>query len=233
MSSLSINGYWSHSGGGYVNDGAAHVQLLYKPLFTFPFDSFTYSSDSLVASLVTHNGVVANMTDPQKLEVNTYVRRVAKSDPWLATRTPSRVKIETVWDNLTGITLLMGIQYNIVSLLKGKPKDSDFAPFINTTVDKLFALPVDSVMNFKFNIQGTWSATNNQRAMTVDFLGTSSNSLTINRSFSKNPDIINFITFFAIDRDGDIQGVGTPPVIQAEGANFTMTKATLIIDQLS
>jgi len=120
-----------------------------------------------------------------------------------------------------------------VNLLKGKPKDSDYAPFINDMSDRLFALPVDSTMNFKFNIYGTWSATNNQRAMTLDFLGTSNNSLTVNRAFVKNPDTINFITFFAIDRDGDIQGVGTPPVLTVYSANFTVTKAVLIIDQLS
>ncbi len=232
MSSTSIECYWSN-GGGFAHDGAAHMQLLFKPIFSFQFDMVSYSSNELVVSFLVLNGVTTSLTSAQKLEVNTYTRHVCKSDPWLSSRTPSRVKIETIWDNVTGITLLADTQYNIVTLLKGKPKDSSYAPFINDVSDRLFALPVDSVMNFKFNIYGTWSATNNQRSMTMDFLGTSNNSLTVNRAFVKNPDTINFITFFAIDRDGDIQGVGTPPVVTVLGANFTVTRAVLIIDQLS
>lgn len=231
MSSLSISLYWNS--GGYAKDGAAHMQLLYKPIFTFQFDILSYSSDSLFSSYRVLNGSTTALTSAEKLEVNTYTRRVCRSDPWLATRTPYRAKIETIWDNITGMTLVADTQYNIITLLKGKPKDSDYAPFINDVSDRLFALPVDSTMHFKFNIYGTWSSTNNQRSMVMDFLGTSNNSLTVNRAFVKNPDTINFITFFAIDRDGDIQGVGTPPVIATSGANFTVTRAVLIIDQLS
>lgn len=143
-----------------------------------------------------------------------------------------RQKSEVTW---SGISLVIptGSPINLVNALKAlTPSGGTLAPFFNTTDNKLHVFNQNMTVNFKLNLIGSWAGSTENRSMTLNFVGTTGNTLTYSRDSSVTSDNVSFRTFLSIDQDGNIATNGTELTIVSNGAAFTATQVLLIAEQL-
>ena len=89
-----------------------------------------------------------------------------------------RQKSEVTW---SGISLVIptGSPINLINVLKAlTPSGGTLAPFFNTTDNKLHVFNQNKTVNFKLNLIGSWAGSTENRSMTLNFVGTTGNTLT-------------------------------------------------------
>lgn len=160
------------------------------------------------------------------------------TDEWLiqtgtSTSVPAtRKKIEVLYSDVN--LVIPTTVSNLVALLKTlTPTSGSLSNFINTTSDKLNVYNDNSSVLFKINITGTWASSSQNRSMILNFTGTSGNTLTVTRVDNTSPDVVQFFTYFSIDKDGNIATNGSAPTIQSNGSVFTATSILLTIEQVT
>lgn len=144
----------------------------------------------------------------------------------------TRHKSEVFW---TGLNLVIpqDTPTNFINLMKSLvPTSGTLAPFFNTTDNKLHPFNESSTLNFKLNLKGTFSGSTSARSVTLDFVGTNGNSLTQNRSASVTDSTLSFVTFFSVDRNGNIATNGSVISIFASGSPFTVSEILLVAEQI-
>lgn len=143
-----------------------------------------------------------------------------------------RQKSEVTW---SGISLVIPTEspINLINALKAlTPSGGTLAPFFNITDNKLHVFNQNMTVNFKLNLIGSWAGSTENRSMTLNFVGTTGNTLTYSRDSSVTSDNVSFRTFLSIDQDGNIATNGTELTIVSNGAAFTATQVLLIAEQL-
>lgn len=143
-----------------------------------------------------------------------------------------RQKSEVTW---SGISLVIptGSPINLINALKAlTPSGGTLAPFFNITDNKLHVFNQNMTVNFKLNLIGSWAGSTENRSMTLNFVGTTGNTLTYSRDSSVTSDNVSFRTFLSIDQGGNIATNGTELTIVSNGAAFTATQVLLIAEQL-
>ncbi|QHJ79988.1 MAG: hypothetical protein [Bacteriophage sp.] len=121
---------------------------------------------------------------------------------------------------------------NLITILKAlTPTSGTFAPFFNTTSDKLFAFSEAKNLQFKLSIIGSYPGGTTNRSMQLTFNVATPDTLVVSRDSVTTTDNVLFNTFFSVDV-GDFLAVnGATMIIQANGAAFTATTIKLIATQ--
>ncbi|AIK68066.1 tail needle knob [Citrobacter phage IME-CF2] len=143
-----------------------------------------------------------------------------------------RKKSEVFW---TGLTLVVpeDTPTNLINLLKTiVPTTGTLEPFFKITDNKLHPFNEDATVQFKLNLKGTFTgAATAPRSVTLDFVGTQGNTLVLNRSQSVTTSTLSFVTFFSVDKNGNMATNGTAINIFASGSPFTLSEVLLVAEQ--
>lgn len=142
----------------------------------------------------------------------------------------TRKKSELVF---TGLSLAIPTTpANLVTLLKALTPDSGtFAPFFDTTNDKMVVFNENKTLNFKLVIAGAWSSGSLNRSMSVTFSGAVPDTLNEIRYPGTTIDNCTFPTFFSVDVGGFLATNGSTITIVSNGSTFTATTVKLIAEQ--
>lgn len=143
-----------------------------------------------------------------------------------------RRKSEVFW---TGLNLVVpeDTPTNFINLIKAiVPTSGTLEPFFKITDNKLHPFNEDTTVTFKLNLKGTFTgATTAQRSVSLDFVGTQGNTLTLNRSQSVTTSTLSFVTFFSVDKNGNMVTNGAAINIFASGSPFTLSEVLLVAEQ--
>lgn len=143
-----------------------------------------------------------------------------------------RKKSEVFW---TGLNLVVpeDTPTNLINLLKTiVPTTGTLEPFFKITDNKLHPFNEDATVQFKLNLKGTFTgAATAARSVTLDFVGTQGNTLVLNRSQSVTTSTLSFVTFFSVDKNGNMVTNGTAITIFASGSPFTLSEVLLVAEQ--
>lgn len=144
--------------------------------------------------------------------------------------TITRKKSELVF---TGLSLVIPTTpTNLVALLKTlTPASGTFAPFFDTTNDKMVVLNENKTLNFKLVIAGSWASGSLNRSMSVKFSGAVPDTLNEIRYPGTTIDNCTFPTFFSVDVGGFLATNGSTITIVSNGSTFTATTVKLIAEQ--
>lgn len=142
----------------------------------------------------------------------------------------TRKKSELVF---TGLSLVIPTTpTNLVALLKVlTPASGTFAPFFDTTNDKMLVFNENKTLNFKLVIVGSWASGSLNRSMSVTFSGAVPDTLTEPRYPGTTTDNCTFPTFFSVDKDGFLATNGSTITIVSNGSTFTANTVKLIAEQ--
>lgn len=142
----------------------------------------------------------------------------------------TRKKSELVF---TGLSLVIPTTpTNLVALLKAlTPASGTFAPFFDTTNDKMVVFNENKTLNFKLVIAGSWASGSLNRSMSVTFSGAVPDTLTEPRYPGTTEDNCTFPTFFSVDVDGFLATNGSTITIVSNGSTFTANTVKLIAEQ--
>lgn len=142
----------------------------------------------------------------------------------------TRKKSELVF---TGLSLVIPTTpTNLVALLKAlTPASGTFAPFFDTTNDKMVAFNENKTLNFKLVIVGSWASGSLNRSMSVTFSGTVPDTLNEIRYPGTATDNCTFPTFFSVDVGGFLATNGSTITIVSNGSAFTADTVKLIAEQ--
>lgn len=133
----------------------------------------------------------------------------------------------------TGLTLnIPTTATNLVTLLKAlTPTSGTFAPFFDTTADKMFVFNENKTVNFKLSIIGTWTGGTTNRSMQLTFSGAVPDTLVVSRNAATTNDNVLMATFFSVDQGGFLATNGSTMTIQSNGSAFTATTIKMIAEQ--
>lgn len=148
-----------------------------------------------------------------------------------------RVKVEVRFSGLTAVLATGSVGVDLLTLLDGKTPDpasvTGLAPFFKLSDHKFHAFPVDSILSVKVNIIGSWSGSTSNRTMLLDFVGSTGNQLSKSRDSSvPPPDTLSFITFFSVDKAGNLATNGAQMKLYSYGGDFTINEIVLIAEQV-
>ncbi|WP_447887272.1 tail needle knob protein [Serratia fonticola] len=133
----------------------------------------------------------------------------------------------------TGLTLnIPTTATNLVTLLKAlTPASGTFAPFFDTTADKLVVFNENKTLNFKLSIIGTWTGGTTNRSMQLTFSAAVPDTLVVSRNAATTTDNVLMATFFSVDQGGFLATNGSTMTIQSNGSAFTATTIKMIAEQ--
>ncbi|MFW5393902.1 tail needle knob protein [Yersinia sp. 2544 StPb PI] len=133
----------------------------------------------------------------------------------------------------TGLTLSIPTSAtNLVTLLKAlTPTSGTFAPFFDTTANKMVVFDENKTVNFKLSIIGTWTGGTTNRSMQLTFSAAVPDTLVVSRNAATTTDNILMATFFSVDQGGFLATNGSTLTIQSNGSIFTATAIKLIAEQ--
>lgn len=142
----------------------------------------------------------------------------------------TRKKSELVF---SGISLaITTTPTNLVTLLKAlTPTSGTFAPFFNTTSDKMVVFNENKSLNFKLALVGSWPGGTGNRSMQLTFSGAVPDTLVNDRTSITTTDNVLLATFFSVDEGGFLATNGSTMTIKSNGATFTATTVKLIAEQ--
>lgn len=148
-----------------------------------------------------------------------------------------RIKTEVRFSGLSQLLTSGATGIDLLTVLDGKtPNPSSptgLAPFFKLSDHKFHAFPYDSILSVKVNIVGSWSGSTSNRTMILDFVGSVGNQLSRSRDASvPPPDTLSFITFFSVDKDGNLATNGAQMKLYSYGGDFTITEVVLIAEQV-
>lgn len=181
--------------------------------------------EELDAAVTTMNAAIALKAD------KTYV------DDQLAIKAnlvdiPTRKKSEVTYNSIS--LVIPTAESNLLTLLSTlTPTSGTLTPFFNMTSRKLNVFNDDTSVMFKVNLTGSWTAATENRSMSLNFAGTTGNRMTANRITNVVPDVIQFATYFSVDKDGNMATNGTAPMIQSFGSAFTATQILITAEQVT
>lgn len=133
----------------------------------------------------------------------------------------------------TGLTLnIPTTATNLVTLLKAlTPASGTFAPFFDTTANKMVVYNENKTVNFKLSIIGTWTGGTTNRSMQLTFSGAVPDTIVVSRNAATATDNILMATFFSVDQGGFLATNGSTMTIQSNGSAFTATTIKMIAEQ--
>ncbi|MBC3251218.1 hypothetical protein H8I91_13160 [Serratia fonticola] len=133
----------------------------------------------------------------------------------------------------TGLTLnIPTTATNLVTLLKAlTPTSGTFAPFFDTTANKMVVFDENKTVNFKLSIIGTWTGGTTNRSMQLTFSGAVPDTLVVSRNAATTNDNVLMATFFSVDQGGFLATNGSTMTIQSNGSAFTATTIKMIAEQ--
>ncbi|WMT12526.1 tail needle knob protein [Serratia fonticola] len=133
----------------------------------------------------------------------------------------------------TGLTLnIPTTATNLVTLLKAlTPSSGTFAPFFDTTANKMVVFNENKTVNFKLSIIGTWTGGTTNRSMQLTFSGAVPDTLVVSRNAATTNDNVLMATFFSVDQGGFLATNGSTMTIQSNGSAFTATTIKMIAEQ--
>lgn len=133
----------------------------------------------------------------------------------------------------TGISLnIPTTPSNLVTLLKAlTPTSGTFAPFFDTTADKMVVFDENKTLNFKLSIIGTWTGGTTNRSMQLTFSAAVPDTLVVSRNAATTTDNVLMATFFSVDQGGFLATNGSTMTIQSNGSAFTATTIKMIAEQ--
>ncbi|MEX3002691.1 tail needle knob protein [Serratia fonticola] len=133
----------------------------------------------------------------------------------------------------TGLTLnIPTTATNLVTLLKAlTPTSGTFAPFFDTTADKMVVFDENKTVNFKLSIIGTWTGGTTNRSMQLTFSAAVPDTLVVSRNAATTNDNVLMATFFSVDQGGFLATNGSTMTIQSNGSAFTATTIKMIAEQ--
>ena len=133
----------------------------------------------------------------------------------------------------TGLSLVIPTTpTNLVALLKAlTPASGTFAPFFDTTNDKMVVFNENKTLNFKLVVVGSWDSGSGNRSMSVTFSGAVPDTLNEIRYPGTTDDNCTFPTFFSVDVGGFLATNGSTITIVSNGSTFTATTVKLIAEQ--
>lgn len=142
----------------------------------------------------------------------------------------TRKKSELVF---TGLSLTIPTTpTNLITLLKAlTPASGLFAPFFDTTADKMVVFNENKTLNFKLVIVGSWASGSLNRSMSITFSGAVPDTLTEPRYPGTTADNCTFPTLFSVDKDGFLATNGSTITIVSNGSAFTANTVKLIAEQ--
>lgn len=142
----------------------------------------------------------------------------------------TRKKSELVF---SGISLaITTTPTNLITLLKAlMPTSGTFAPFFNTTSDKMVVFNENKTLNFKLSLVGSWPGGTGNRSMQLTFSGAVPDTLVNDRTAITSTDNVQLSTFFSVDVGGFLATNGSTMTIKSNGATFTATTVKLIAEQ--
>lgn len=142
----------------------------------------------------------------------------------------TRKKSELVF---SGISLaITTTPTNLITLLKAlTPTSGTFAPFFNTTSDKMVVFNENKSLNFKLALVGSWPGGTGNRSMQLTFSGAVPDTLVNDRTSITTTDNVLLATFFSVDVGGFLALNGSTMTIKSNGATFTATTVKLIAEQ--
>lgn len=144
----------------------------------------------------------------------------------------TRYKSEVFWTGLN-LTISQDTPTNLINLIKSLvPTSGTLAPFFNTTDNKLHPFNENTTLMFKLNLKGTFSGSTSSRSVTVDFVGTNGNTLTQNRNASVTESTLSFVTFFSIDKNGNMATNGSAINVFASGSPLVVSEILLVAEQI-
>lgn len=144
----------------------------------------------------------------------------------------TRHKTEVFWTGIS-LTIPQDTPTNLINLIKSLvPTSGTPAPFFNTTDNKMHPFNENTTLTFKLNLKGTFSGSTSARSVTLDFVGTNGNTLTQNRNASVTESTLSFVTFFSIDKNGNMATNGTAINIFASGSPLVVTDILLVAEQI-
>lgn len=133
----------------------------------------------------------------------------------------------------TGISInIPATPSNLVTLLKAlTPTSGTFAPFFDTTADKMVVFDENKTLNFKLSIIGTWTGGTTNRSMQLTFSAAVPDTLVVSRNAATTTDNVLMATFFSVDQGGFLATNGSTMTIQSNGSAFTATTIKMIAEQ--
>ncbi|MBP0998473.1 hypothetical protein J8629_15580 [Serratia fonticola] len=133
----------------------------------------------------------------------------------------------------TGISLsIPTTPSNLVTLLKAlTPTSGTFAPFFDTTADKMVVFDESKTLNFKLSIIGSWTGGTTNRSMQLTFSAAVPDTLVVSRNAATTTDNVLMATFFSVDQGGFLATNGSTMTIQSNGSAFTATTIKIIAEQ--
>lgn len=254
--SMTIPGILAKAGEHHTIDASSLITITIAPPIS-DFVWLTNSGDSVAVTIVAApghplinaaTGVVAASFSllPGKTAVCTYEYVdgtglpqsliVSPSNEVAASDLPTRKKSEIAWSGLTGKTLTGGVTQNLIATLEGfgAPASGSFAPFFNTTTDKLNVYNDNADVTFKVSFTGTWvGGIGTSRSLQIDLVGTNGNRLLANRSDAVTTDTITLSLPLAVDKDGNLATNGSAITVTANGGDFSVSAVSLIAAQVT
>lgn len=120
---------------GYIRNNGKYQLLYSKPAMSFDYGSCIYSNDDQVDDLtVDSNGAFIDLTEPQKQEIETYVKTYAVNDPW----TPSLNK-----NYVSALDVVKKDKDVIIRVEKTDGTQYDTAPLVPNTIPATIAMDGD------------------------------------------------------------------------------------------
>lgn len=142
----------------------------------------------------------------------------------------TRKKSELVF---TGLSLTIPTTpTNLIALLKVlTPASGSFAPFFDTTANKMVVFNENKTLVFKLVVVGSWSSGSLNRSMSVTFSGAVPDTLNEIRYPGVTTDNCTFANPFSVDKDGFLATNGSTITIVSNGSAFTANTVKLIAEQ--
>jgi hypothetical protein len=133
----------------------------------------------------------------------------------------------------TGLTLsIPTTATNLITLLKTlTPASGTFAPFFDTTANKMVVFNENKTVNFKLSIIGTWTGGSTNRSMQLTFSGAVPDTLVNSRDEATSTDNVLLTTFFSVDQGGFLATNGSTLTIKSNGSAFTANTIKMIAEQ--
>lgn len=148
------------------------------------------------------------------------------------TNVPYERKTEILFSGLSILVPNGTTGINLINALKLiTPTYGTFAPFLNTTSNKLNAYNADEQMTVKVNVRGTFPGGSTNRTVAIAFLGTEGNTCVQNRPIAAETEVFSFSLPIMISKNGNIVTNGTAIQIYCGGGDFTINKCLIAVTQ--
>lgn len=149
--------------------------------------------------------------------------------PQIASRKKMEVRYDAVAETIaTGAANLIGI----IKLLT--PAAGSLNDFFNQNSEKLNVYNDDATLFFKMNVTGTWNAaSSNPNTMQVSFANSYGNIISSLKTSSMDADVLQFVTFLSIDKDGAIATGGSEITIKVLDSDFAIDSIFIVVEQFT